>query len=283
MRIAIPTESVFAPLWENYDALQQQQETPFEIHRGKQEECERLLANNRVDVALISPLAYGNSSVIRDYRIVPSTVCVAHGWTNIISIIFSENADIITTAASTAPRSFMTEAARIVLDEQYEIELQMHEVPSFTQQVLQRYVCMIGRSEELEGFRGLDLGEEWELAFSIPLPLGIWVCRNDYVLDAGSGVIERMEQIVRTTIGIARPGIHAREQCYEQQSIGDADLREGEMQWLWSEDLDEVLQQTMQLMYYRQILSDMPEIKILGRDEEELSEESPSEPNPDQQ
>jgi len=111
------------------------------------------------------------------------------------------------------------------------------------------------------------------MAFSYPLPLVLWVCRNEYVLDAGSETLQRMEEVLRSTRLCADENLEAREARYEQQSIGDADLRDGIIQWIWSDDILEALQQTLQLLFYRQLLSDIPEIKVLGRDEEPLGEE----------
>ena len=119
----------------------------------------------------------------------------------------------------------------------------------------------------------MDISEEWDMAFSYPLPLVLWVCRNEYVLDAGSETLQRMEEVLRSTRLCADENLEAREARYEQQSIGDADLRDGIIQWIWSDDILEALQQTLQLLFYRQLLSDIPEIKVLGRDEEPLGEE----------
>jgi hypothetical protein len=93
------------------------------------------------------------------------------------------------------------------------------------------------------------------------------------VLDADSETLQRMEEVLRTTRLCADENLEAREARYEQQSIGDADLRDGIIQWIWSDDILEALQQTLQLLFYRQLLSDIPEIKVLGRDEEPLGEE----------
>ncbi|MFM8439246.1 MAG: MqnA/MqnD/SBP family protein [Candidatus Kapaibacterium sp.] len=268
MRLAIPTESLYAPLTCRADEMAAQSGGVVSIRKGTEEECEQWLANNLVDAALVSIAAYGRGSVIQDYRIVPSTLCVLMGWTNAGSILFAENAEQFSSAAASHPSRFLVQAARIVLDEQYDIDVELVRIPTVDASSTRSHACVIAMHDEVPEPRGLDVSEEWDMTFSSPLPLMLWVCRNDYVLDAGSDAGARMERLMQVTRGCADLNLQTREVRYERQAIGDADLRDGAIQWMWSEDLLECMQQTLQLLFYRQILADIPELKVLGRDEE---------------
>jgi hypothetical protein len=273
MRLAIPNDSLYTPITRRAEELAAASQGAIVLRRGTEEECEQWLANNLVDAALVSIAAYGRASVVQDYRIVPSTLCVLMGWTNAGSILFAENIDVPQRAAASNPAQFLTQAAVIVLDEQYDISLNIEKVSEISEKTTSTYECVIATHSEIANPRGMDISEEWDMAFSYPLPLVLWVCRNEYVLDAGSETLQRMEEVLRSTRLCADENLEAREARYEQQSIGDADLRDGIIQWIWSDDILEALQQTLQLLFYRQLLSDIPEIKVLGRDEEPLGEE----------
>ena len=273
MRLAIPNDSLYTPITRRAEELAAASQGAIVLRRGTEEECEQWLANNLVDAALVSIAAYGRACVVQDYRIVPSTLCVLMGWTNAGSILFAENIDVPQRAAASNPAQFLTQAAAIVLDEQYDISLNIEKVSEISEKTTSTYECVIATHSEIANPRGMDISEEWDMAFSYPLPLVLWVCRNEYVLDAGSETLQRMEEVLRTTRLCADENLEAREARYEQQSTGDADLRDGIIQWIWSDDILEALQQTLQLLFYRQLLSDIPEIKVLGRDEEPLGEE----------
>ena len=294
MRLALPTESLYAPLARNAEALAAQSGGAITVRKGTEEECEQWLANNLADAALVSLPAYGRGSAVQDYRIVPSTLCVLMGWTNAASILFAENAEVLEKAATSNPARFLAQAAQIILDEQYDIDVRLEKVSPISEHTTATHECVIAMHDEVPNPRGMDISEEWDMAFSSPLPLMLWVCRNEYVLDAGGEAGERMEQLKRVTRRCADENLEAREARYEQQGIGDADLRDGIIQWMWSEDILESMQQTLQLLFYRQILGDIPELKVLGRDEEPLGGEDddaaasqalrdtpPSEPRPD--
>ncbi|HOQ48636.1 MAG TPA: hypothetical protein PLV01_02265, partial [Candidatus Kapabacteria bacterium] len=42
--------------------------------------------------------------------------------------------------------------------------------------------------------------------------------------------------------------------------------RSGEIIWKWSEEIENALDKTMDLLFYHQIINDIPDTKILGRD-----------------
>ncbi len=246
----------------------------LQIRRVSEDECARLLLANMVEIALLSPLGYGRGVTNSDFRIIPSTACLLRGWTHTGSIIFAQHLGDVHGMASAHPTDYLMQCAAIILDEQYEITAAIESKVGDAKQLLETSEGVLCWQKDEGDLRGLDISEEWDMAFAMPLPMAMWVCRAEYLLDAGSAQPEREAFLLQLTRSFAAEQLPDMEQCLEAEAIADTDAREGLIEWKWSEDFEQALDQTLQLLFQRTLLPQIPAIKVVGREQEnELSNE----------
>ncbi len=264
MRVALPDNPFFDPLCAAAERYAQEHTT--RILRLPEVECTKLLLNNMVDIALLSPLGYGSGVLHADFRIIPTTACMLRGWTNTGRIVFAQHLGEVHSIASAHPDDYLMHCAALLLEEQYDISVPVTSFSGSWQEAIEQSECVLGWSKDLGDARGLDIAEEWDVAYSMPLPMAMWVCRSEYVLDAGTeqdAVLERLSAFCRD---IAQHDLADAEQCREDEAVADTECREGCIEWKWSDALEQSLEPTLQLLYQRQLLPEIPAIKILGRD-----------------
>ena len=109
---------------------------------------------------------------------------------------------------------------------------------------------------EQAGEFSIDISEEWFDAFEFPLPIAFWVT---------SGEIENADMIELTN-SIKDKLLTNYETINENAERTKYQQRSGEIIWKWSEEIENALDKTMDLLFYHQIINDIPDTKILGRD-----------------
>ena len=158
------------------------------------------------------------------------------------------------------------QAAQILLDEQYEISAQLDKRDGAVEDLLKEFSSVIKWHDTADSTQSLDISEEWEMAFSYTLPVAVWVCRAELMYDSESGT-QDPDSLLRTmTQAFAAADLQPKEERHETQSVGSADLRSGEIDWQWTEHFEPALNQTLQLLYFRQLIREIPAVKLVGRD-----------------
>lgn len=245
MKIAIPDAALYAPLSAHAEAVCA--ERGWSLVRAPIEQCGRLLLSHAVDAALVSPLGYGRGVGSVDYRIVPGPAIMLHDFTNVAGITFAAGATAIRSVASQTPEEFLVTMGMLILAEKLDAELSMN--PS-----AQNADCTIDLA--VPGVTAMmDVSEEWADLTDAPLPVALWACRIEADLDAMAVAVGAMADAMQE-----RP-------VSEMLSTSDDHVpREGRITYRWNDDSEEALAAVLDLLFFHQILREIPAVKLLGRD-----------------
>ncbi|MBL7997233.1 MAG: hypothetical protein JNL32_01225 [Candidatus Kapabacteria bacterium] len=256
MTIAIPDNALFAPLFASAEAISA--DRTLRIIRTSENECARLLRNNNVDAAFLSPLAYGSEVGHTDYRIIPTKLCALRGWTNSAAIFFRPGMQSIGSIGSAHPDDFLIRIGGLLLEEQYDITTAIESAATSAGSDTTGFDAMISWRNGEPTAEGMDIGEEWFMAHERPLIAGLWVCRIDTAEE---------DDLFALTNTIAGSNLTEMTECVETTPHHDTIPRSGEILWNWYDTAEEDLNAILYMLYYRQLLPEIPAVKLLGRDE----------------
>jgi predicted solute-binding protein len=245
MKIAVPDEAAYAPLIANAEAVCT--ERGWSLVRAPIEQCGRLLLSYAVDAALVSPLGYGRGVGSVDYRIVPKPFMMLHDFTNVAGITFTAGATAIRTVASNTPEDFLVMMGMLILSEKLDAELSLNPSAASSD-------CTIDRT--MPGTTSMmDVSEEWADLTDAPLPVALWACRIEADLDAIAAAVAAMaDPAQELPVSEMLP------------PSGDHFPREGRITYRWNDDAEEALAAVLDLLYFHQVLKEIPAVKLLGRD-----------------
>lgn len=255
IRIVFPDIESYSKLFKLCDSYCPDHNIKY--YKAKEPECVDLLLRNLVDCAFISPLGYGMGVKIADFRVIPGPVVFSQDYTGLASIHFKKGLASIQSLFSPTPKDFPMIIARLLLAEKFGIHLELQTIEGIREQVLENYDAGVfwGRSQSDEP--SLDVSEEWFDLIEEPLPLGFWVCRAE---DFPQGIVEIVNSI-------AVPDLPS-EESVSEDFVTDSHriTRNGTIFWRWKDEFEEALKSTLLFLYYHQLLEEIPEVKILGRD-----------------
>ncbi|MBI2794621.1 MAG: hypothetical protein HYX66_08255 [Ignavibacteria bacterium] len=254
MRIAIPQNLLYKPLLQNVDVVCEQM--GWRVHRASGEDCASLLLNNHVDLALISPLGYGRGVGKVDYRIISEPCISLIDYTAVAGIMFSENAQEIDTIGSRTPKEFLPVIGSLLMREKYEVA----DNPVVLAADFSTVDCLIEEyplvGNSFPSQIALDIGEEWFDMIELPLPVGLWVYRTDAEIGNIAANVRAMASDTLTNVMV------------HESLNGETEYlaREGQINYQWSDEVEQGLDSVLRLFYYYQVLPELPAIKLLGRD-----------------
>ncbi len=254
MRIAVPQNPLYKPLLQKVDDVCEQM--GWSVHRASAEECASLLLNNHADLALLSPLGYGRGVGKVDFRIIPEPCMSLIDYTAVAGILFSENAQEIDTVGSRTPNEFLPIIGSLLMREKYEVAdnpLVFATDFSTVDCLIEEYP-LLGNSFPSQ--IALDVGEEWFDMIELPLPIGLWVCRNDAEMGNIAASVKSMASDTLTNVTV--------QETMNRET--DYLAREGQINFQWSDEVEQGLDSVLRLFFYYQILPELPAIKLLGRD-----------------
>jgi hypothetical protein len=245
MTIAIPTTSLAAPLLEHIQEVADA--GGHRVIRTTEMECTRLLFANSADLALVTPMGYGAGVVRADYRIIPHGALMLHDYTNAAAISFGKHGHGLTTCTSSAPDDFLPTMGMVLLSEKFDLELAVRKGIDGD--------CHVDYPHESRT-SVMDVSEEYSDLLEAPLPVYIWACRS-----------EADEVAVRDLVhALGSGGVTELHVVEHVPPDGDHFPREGRITYGWTEDTEEALATIMELLFYHQLLSEIPAVKLLGRD-----------------
>lgn len=247
MRIAIPTDELTAPITEL--AVQVCESNGFTLVRAAEEECADMMLDNRVQVALLSPLAYGKATGVVDVCVVDATCVALDGFTNVAGVYFSHNAAIIETVGTEHPDRFLMHMGTILLKERYDAQ---HAVVSKTNSS-DGTDCVVARITA-NAQATLDVSEEFTDMAECMLPAFMWVCRADVEMPALANILESMAAPT-TTVQEVSEVVHLPNEQF---------TRGGRIVYRWSDEVGEGLNAVLNLLYFHQSLTVLPEIAIFN-------------------
>mgnify|MGYP001627156994 CR=1 FL=1 len=241
--VALPSEEIAQPLCENARAVAA--ERGWKIRETTLDQAGELLLLNSVDLALTTPLGYGKGVARVDYRVIEGPCVALEDFTNAYGITFSEGGRSLDTYASDSPESFTTTIARLIMAEKFDVLLRHSEPPAD---------CIIGPAGTHA--QQLDLGEEWFDLIEAPLPLGIWVARAD-AEEVGLDVVVEL---------FANKDLLSKPVSELAPLTSDSMPREGKILYRWSNEVREGLDAALHSLFYHQVFTELPAVKIYGQD-----------------
>lgn len=251
MRIAISDAPYLNPLIANIDAVAS--ERGWTVQRVPEEKATQLLKNNLVEIALFSPLGYASAVGAVDYRIIAGPCCALVGYTNVAGIDFNGQLAEITKVGSTRPTSFHAIIGSLILREKFDAA--PTPVIPVTEAVSPDAV--IKAVDETKSPLTLDLSEEWGDIAESPLPVAIWSCRAE-------ADVEGLQDVITSFADATIEEAPVRE---AESDESDAQPREGRMLFRWNDEIETGLVAVMNLLFFHQIIPEIPEVKIFGREE----------------
>ncbi len=254
VRVAVPNDELLTPLFSSPPPAD------VELMLTSPEDCAQLLATNRVDVALLSPLAYGHAGATTEYRIIPASALALEGYTERVWLYFRPSVRTLRRCAVPSRTHFLTHALRLLLLELYDLDPELIVRPGQTvAQALTDADAVLSWHEDFSTLHRLDLSEEWYTAFEHPLVLGFWVCRGE----------ELPAQLPDLLLQLAAPGLPEAEavvECVEPRPTPALPARRGQLYWRWSTTLSEALHETLTLLYYHGLVPHLREVTLWNAD-----------------
>lgn len=246
MKIAVPDSPLIAPIVSNIEAVCAHR--GWQVVRADLEACGRLLLTHAVDAALVSPLGYGRGVAKVDYRIVQGPLVMLQDYTNVAGIDFRPGATSILTADSATPDAFLVTMGALIVGEKLDVDLEVHatadEPADCTIDLVQPGASPM-----------LDVSEEWSDMTDGPLPMAVWTCRIEADVDAIAAAVNEMAD---TTVDVPVSELVPPD--------GDHFPREGHILYRWSDETEEALAAVLDMLFYHQLLPEIPAVKLLGRD-----------------
>lgn len=254
IRIGIPKNEKYKFLIENIQSIQAQYSIKY--IEDTEENILKMFKGNLLDAVLLSPYSYGLGMADSDFRIIPSHCIALENYTGYASIYFNRNANQFKTLASQKEDSFLTIVARIIMAERYNSFPQVVELNKTKEEMLNNCDTAVLWEQSTGDEFALDLSEQWFDTYEFPLPLAFWVTKAE---DAP----ENVEQIINELTNSDKK----EELISESIDINGSNyVREGVVHKYWNDDIENSLFQTLQLLYLLQIYTDIPAVKVLGRD-----------------
>lgn len=251
-KMAIPNDEIYSKIFKNIDKVAK--ETNIQIFKVSEKECQRLMLENKVDAAFLTPLGYGIGYRHADYRIVPGPILASTAFTQIASIFFNPGLKEIKTVA-VENRDFLNIIGQLILSEKLDSKLELIEETGIREELLKKFDAVLVRGGAGENDTALDLSEEWYMSYELPLPLGMWVVRNEEEP-------KNIENLIKLIADVDLQPDNFKE-IYE-----GIEERKGSLLYQFSEEFTESLDHTLQLLYFYQLLDDVAGLKIYGQKSE---------------
>ncbi len=254
--IAIPTNPIFAPLVTHADRVAK--EIGARIIRGTEQECHGYLGRHIADVALVTPLGYAQESLKADLRILPTSALTLDSLTYSGSIYLHQDsqADTFERCASPNSADFLMQMGVGVLSEKFDVELQIEPAQGSVAELLTKYDAVLDYGFDATQAVALDISDEWSDYFGEILPAALWVCRPEEVPEDIGDVIGQFRD-KETPL---------QQEISEIEYNGTSAYRNGVISFEWTDETEEALQHTIELLYYWQYVPRVAATKLWGRD-----------------
>lgn len=258
IKLAIPENLPIKPQKEALERFTN--ENNITIFQLQEKQCIELYLSGKVDACLVNPLDYGKNLDKSDSVIVPYSAISIIDYTEVASLIFEKELDTFQTIATSNASSFLFIATKLILAERYDMVLKETIFDGSEKDMLAKADCAFILGKSKNDFNSLDIGEEWYDTFEMPLPFTFWICRTEEHPDDIEKIILAFSEIVESkSLGINE----------NKTKHNDIPERHGRIEIGFNPEFEEALAQTFHFLYYHQQIKDIPELKILGRENDE--------------
>jgi hypothetical protein len=249
IRIGVPEGKIYDNLVVN--AISQFQDINYKIIRARESQISKLMLENKLDIALISPLTYGMAVNKADFRIIPVSAIALKDYTAISSVFLNSGLDSIELCATPDPRSYLSNILKVIFRENYDIELRFEEIAGTIDKLLSKAdLALLFETDNTDNV-AFDISEEWYLLYDRALPLGFWVCRHEETEGYNP------QDIINSITADDIPDI---EDIFDSSDLSG--VRSGQIIWRWNEEIADALDHTLQILYFHQLIPEIPGIKL---------------------
>lgn len=256
IKIGVPTNRIYDKIFARFDEIKDVY--GLELNRLPENKLINQFHLNQFDIALLSPIGYANNPNNADLRIIPSACLATASNTGLAEFSFKSGLTDLRTCAVEGNGDFLIETAKILLEERYSIAPNFIDAAPPVSGMLAKADSAIAWGKADSAAMSMDVSELWFDSYEMPLPIAFWVVRNE----------EYPEQIVEIIKGLHEKDIPLEESIYSaSDETGEAEML-GKLFWYWSEDIENALEETLQLLFCRQMIPVIPAVKILGREQE---------------
>lgn len=253
--VAIPTHPIFAPFRANAERICA--ERNIRLLQGNEQECGEWLTRHTAELALVTPMVYARLALKTDVRIVPAPALLLEGLTYFASVYLNPNTDEITTCASPNPNDFVIQMGLAVLSEKFDLPLRLEHIPnSSPEESLRSFDAVIDYGFNRSAEVVLDVSDEWTDYWEVPLPLAFWVCRPEEVPD---DILDIVHAFSDTTLLEERIIVEE-----EHNSVNAG--RSGKIFAAWNDEVEEIIERTIELLFYLQYVPAIAATKVWQRD-----------------
>jgi predicted solute-binding protein len=257
--IAIPTHPLFAPFCANAERICK--ERGIRLLQGNEQQCGEWLARHTAELAFVTPLVYAKLALKTALRIVPAPALLLDGLTYSASVYLKPNSDgqndRITTCASSNANDFLLQMGAAVLSEKFDLPLKLEPSSTATiSETLRTTDAVVEYGFDATQEVVLDVSDEWTDYLEAPLPLGLWVCRPEEVPDDIAEIIHAFADV----------SLQEEREIVEQEHHGANAGRSGKIIAAWNDEIEAVLQQTIEFLFYRQYVPAIAATKVWQRD-----------------
>lgn len=255
MKIGISKSILYDKLIDNATTFAQSND--IILIEENEDRIEKLLKQNSLDLALVSPLTYFNISKQGDYRIINNRCMTLENYSGKISLNFKPNLLTIDSISMNSRSDYLEKITTIILNEKYGISPIIKYDTNTSNNNFNDFDAIVSLNNENE--IAIDLTEEWFELFECQMPIAFWIAKIDEIPQNYLEIIESFAEnnLPKTS------HIH----CHYNS---DEEERHGNIHWFWNESMRESLNKTADMFYYLGYIEIIPEIKLINDEIEEL-------------
>ncbi|GAB5465284.1 MAG: hypothetical protein Kapaf2KO_07200 [Candidatus Kapaibacteriales bacterium] len=218
------------------------------IVRTTDDKCQKMLSTREADIALLTPLSFARLSDTSPLRIINKTCVAAEDYTGVASIYFKGGVSTVESIGSSKPHSYLAVLSNMLVSELYGIDTNVESSAKSKEDIFDDHdaaiITMAGQTDE----EGLDLSEEWLQQYETPLPLYMWCVMADQTDPKLSEIIDQLTPKSLPT--------------FTDIKSGEGTERKGRLHFLWHEVIEKAIDNTLELLFYRQLTKAIHSVKI---------------------
>lgn len=252
IKIGIPDNSICRQLFFNAETVCK--EFGITLISAPEREIGLLFDQNKLDVAFLTPMDYGRGTKVGDYRIIPANVLAVDGYSRFASTFFKPGLQTIKTCGSPTPDDFLMCVGKILLAERYSIIIDLQKSKSDKKdEILEKHDSAMLWKKNFVDDTALDITEDWQDTYSMPLVIGAWVVRHQ----------EEPEGLERILKLFESDSIHSKSKVVDKPNE-DYDPRVGEILYTWTEEIEKSYDALLEILFYHQFTNEIATVKMMG-------------------
>ncbi len=288
IKIAVPNElEIYKLLIQNYleNSLDKSSENNpnndvnFEIIMTDEKNVLNLLEKDKVDIALLNPIQYGKGVKKGDFSIIPANVLSLYGYTEIMNIYFKPRLINIKKILVESKESYLSKLSLLLLKEKFDIDGEIGEINdrNILETWQNKFDCLIHQDINDDSLVRMDVGEEWDLLCEQPLPLLIWVTKQNNKkivnLESTKNQLNLLSKPVNSIIN-KNFNENSNDISIDITDINEKDKskrRVGKISATWNDEIEEAINFTLEFLFYHQVFTVIPSLKIFGQDNPKIT------------